>query len=64
MQDAKNNFDKIIKNYKLKLYEKNEEINKLKEKNIFLNKKIKSLEESKNLNITNSFALNYFHILF
>ena len=26
----------------------------MKEKNIFLNKKIKSLEESKNLNITNS----------
>ena len=50
LKNQKSNFDKILKNYQIKLDEKEKEIMKLKETNIFLNKKIKSLETKKNIN--------------
>ena len=51
---AKEDFDKIIKNYKFQIDEKNEEIIQLKEKNILLNKKLKNFEEKKSIKNNNS----------
>ena len=46
LSKSKQNNDKIIESYKLKLNIKDGEINKLKEKNIILNKKIKNFENN------------------
>ena len=51
--------DKINKNYKLQIDKKNEEIFELKEKNISLNNKLKSLEEKKSNNNNNSIDNNF-----
>lgn len=51
---AKDNFDKIIKNYKLQVDQKDDEINKLKEKNLFLNRKLKNLEDKRHIKLNNS----------
>ena len=50
--------DKIIKNCSIKIEEKDKEIEKLKEKEIFLNKKIKSLEKTNYVNISNTIYNN------
>ena len=50
--------DKIIKSCSLKLEEKEKEINELKEKEIFLNKKIKTLEKTNFVNISNTIYNN------
>ena len=43
-----------MKTYKLQIEEKDREINKLKEKEMFLNKRVKILDSKKNINISNS----------
>ena len=43
-----------MKTYKLQIEEKDREINKLKEKEMFLNKRVKILDRKKNINISNS----------
>ena len=48
------NLNKIINTYKTNLSDKDKEIYKLKEKEIFLSKKIMGLEKRKNINISNS----------
>ena len=40
-----------MKTYKLQIEEKDREISKLKEKNMFLNKKLKNLEDKRSINI-------------
>ena len=55
---SKQNNDKIIESYKLKLSIKDDEINKLKEKNIILIKKIKNFENRKFIIINNSIDNN------
>ena len=50
--------DKIIKNCSIKIEEKDKEIEKLKEKEILLNKKIKSLEKTNYVNISNTIYNN------
>ena len=58
LSKSKQNNDKIIESYKLKLNIKDGEINKLKEKNIILNKKIKNFENNKFIIINNSIDNN------
>ena len=58
MSNSKENFDKTIGNYKLELDKKEEEINKLKEKNTILNKKLKNFENRKYIIINNSIDNN------
>ena len=48
------NLNKIINTYKTNLSDKDKEIYKLKEQEIFLSKKIMGLEKRKNINISNS----------
>ena len=55
---SKQNNDKIIESYKLKLNIKDDEINKLKEKNLILTKKIKNFENRKFIIINNSIDNN------
>ena len=55
---SKQNYDKIIESYKLKLNIKDDEINKLKEKNLILTKKIKNFENRKFIIINNSIDNN------
>ena len=55
---SKQNNDKIIESYKLKLNIKDDEINKLKEKNPILTKKIKNFENRKFIIINNSIDNN------
>ena len=43
-----------MKTYKLQIEEKDREISKLKEKEMFLNKRVKILDSKKNINISNS----------
>ena len=50
--------DKIIKNCNLKIEEKDKELDELKEKIIFLNKKIKTLEKTNFVNISNTIYNN------
>ena len=50
--------DKIIKNCSLKIEEKDKELDELKEKIIFLNKKIKTLEKTNFVNISNTIYNN------
>ena len=50
--------DKIIKNCSLKIEEKDKELDELKEKIIFLNKKIKTLEKTNFVNISNKIYNN------
>ena len=58
LSKSKQNNDKIIESYKLKLNIKDGEINKLKEKNLILNKKIKNFENNKFIIINNSIDNN------
>ena len=55
---SKQNNGKIIESYKLKLNIKDDEINKLKEKNLILTKKIKNFENRKFIIINNSIDNN------
>ena len=48
------NLNDVINTYKLNLIKKEKEMNQLKEKEIFLNRKIMGLEKRKNLNMSNS----------